>query len=132
MKIKTLVLDLDFDDLVTILADFNVYGDYWCSFIDFNEKDYDEAKTLLQLRMDDDHICREHVWAEMLMNKKPLILSTYEDDETHELTLTFDNVRLATAQLIAKGKISVDMQDWDCSDCDMIVQQAVFGEVVYG
>ena len=135
MRTKTVVLQLDFDDLVDILANFFMVGSYWCSLIDWEEKDYQEAKTLLQLRMEDEDICQEHVWAEMLFNQKPLKLSVYEkedesDPDTYELT--YGNICIAIGHLINNGRLSSDLNDWDGYDCDNIIQQAIFGDVIYG
>lgn len=130
MKIKSVVLQLDKQDLVDVLANFYMIGAYWYSLIDWEEKDYKEAKETLLITMEDDDICMEHIWAEMLINQKPLILTAYDDEEKYELT--YANICVAIGYLISNGRLSNDLEEWDSGDCDCVIQQALFGDVIYG
>lgn len=132
MKIRPIVKDLTHDDLVTILSGFNVISSYWCDFVDFDDEQYENAKQQLKLErtFEDGEICIEDVWAKMMMNGNSLTLSLC--DENYTVQLTFAQLPTAIEKAITEHGISLDIDDWDNEDCDVIIQIACFGEVIYG
>lgn len=132
MKIRPMVKELTHEDVVTILSGFNSIGDYWCSFVDFDDVEHENARHNLELErvFEDEEICIEDVWAKMLMNGGSLALSLY--DENHTVQLSFAQLPTAIEKAITEYGISLDVDDWDNEDCDIIVQCACFGEVIYG
>jgi len=98
-----------------------------CGFdnIDYDSRDYQEAKTSLIAEGKTD-LCREDIWARMLFLNKSLKLHDSEEDEDegwHDLKL--ENIL----------KQNVDwkkLEDGDFFDNDAILQIACYGEVIYG
>lgn len=128
MKAIVTLVELSFDDVVSILSGFNSYSSYWVSLVDWNNKEYDEARNKVSKRHDDESPCLEDVWAEMLFMGRKLWIS---DDEGVNHDLTLDNLKQGVIKAFDNG-ISMDIDLWDASDCDVVVQCAIFGEAIYG
>ena len=113
----------NFEHIVDLLA--NGLADI-CGIeaLDHKEEDYDYAyKDLLDLGYAEDDICREDIWAQILFNGKPLIL-TDEEGENHNLYLTdIENQHVNWEWLENNG---------DFYDNNAILQKDIFGEVIYG
>lgn len=62
--------------------------------------------------------------SEVLTRGGTLLLTDREDENVYELTLD--------KFLEAIGKVGIDFDNYDSVDADMVVQTAIFGEVVYG
>ena len=117
------------EDLVNILADAMMGCAYWCSEIDYDDNEYEEARERLKAN-GNDNICYEEVLVEMLENEKSIYFIDREDDTRSEMTL---------AKLIWGIKRNAEERPWDCdldkgdaitSDC--IIQFALFNEVLFG
>ena len=92
--------------------------------IDFDELDYKQAKQeLLDLGYEKDEICREDVWAQILFDGKPLLLTDEEDDEHKMFLKNIESQNIDWEWLEDNG---------DFYDNNAILQKAIFGEVVYG
>ena len=63
-------------------------------------------------------------YSEDLTKGGTLKLQDYETSEWHELTLE--------KFLKALGERDIDLEDYDSIDADAVIQQAIFGKVVYG
>lgn len=133
MKVKVEVLELEKDDIVSILSGFMSYSDYWCGGVDWKDEEYEEAKTreTAILEDDDDSVCIEDIMANMLLNGKSLILKDAEG-EFEDAELTLEYLKNGLNLSFKNGLISLDDSSWDASDCDIIIQNAIFNEVVYG
>jgi hypothetical protein len=55
-----------------------------------------------------------------------------EDEYTGRKTVTVDDLTKAWATCITSGNAPVDLDDWDSNYADNVLQQALFGEIVYG
>lgn len=134
MKVKVEVLELEKDDLVSILSGFMSYSNYWCGEVDWKEEEYEEAKAReIALLEDDkeDSVCIEDIMANMLLNGKSLILKDAEG-EFEDAELTLEYLKSGLNLSFKNNSISLDADDWDAADCDIIIQNAIFNEVVYG
>lgn len=133
MKVKVEVLELEKDDIVSILSGFTSYSDYWCGEVDWKDEEYAEAKAreTALLEDDDDSVCVEDIMANMLLNGKSLILKDAEG-EFEDAELTLEYLKSGINLSIKNDSISLDVDDWDAADCDIIIQNAIFNEVVYG
>ena len=67
----------------------------------------------------------------MLLNKKPVILKAAEED-FDDIELTLEKLINGINLSIKTNSLSIDNSDWDAVDCDIILQNAVFNEVIYG
>lgn len=94
------------------------------SYVDWDENDYREAKESLKQEGKTD-LCREDVWARMLVQGKALMLFDAEDEDEH-FDLTLDKI---VDQDINWRRLE---EDGDFYDNDAILQKAVFGKVIYG
>lgn len=133
MKVKVEVLEIEKDDIVLILSGFMSYSNYWCGEVSWKDEEYAEAKAreTALLEDDDDSVCTEDIMANMLLNGKSLILKDVEGEfEDKELTLV--NLLAGLNLSLKDNLISLDPDDWDAADCDIIIQNAIFNEVVYG
>lgn len=108
------------EHLSSLLA--NGLSDY-CGFVDVDyiEADYEQAdKQLIEKGFDP---CHEDVQAQMLMNGKSIVLID-EEGEAHKLTLR---------KIL---KLNVDWEklenEGDFYDNNAILQEAIYGEVIYG
>lgn len=126
------VTELNFEDVVNILSGFMETSSYWCSEVTWDDEKYSEArKRLVSTSEEPEDICFEEILAEMLMfspdNK--LIL---EDIEGEENTLTLEVILKGINTSLKSDGLSADPDDWDGEDTDCIIQNAVFGQVIYG
>ena len=123
---------LTHDEAVNFLSGVNSYSSYWCSNWDAeSEFEYRNAKQRLTQRMGEDEICFEDVLAEVLLSSHSIILT--DEEEGEEYTLTIENLKQAIGKALEDGTVSPDLEyEWDCEDCDSILQIALFGEVIYG
>ena len=132
MKLKVEVIELDKDDVINILSGFTSYFSYWCTNLDWNNIEYDLAKQAL-IKQDPENaedICREDIWAYMLMNMNTCLLLTDDEDERH--TLTLEKLFKGITMSMQNNNTSLDPDNWDASDNDMMIQNAIFGDVIYG
>lgn len=92
--------------------------------LDYDEHDYENAKMyLLSLGYEKDEICKEEIWAQILFDDKPLILTDEESDEHYMYLEDIEKQNIDWNTLENEG---------DFLDNNAIIQTAVFGEVVYG
>ena len=125
MQIKVEVLKLEHEDIVNILSGFNSYSNYWCTFLDFTRSEYDETREEIA----EEERSFEDILAKMLEKGQELYL-TDDEDQTH--TLTLEKLLKGLQITLDNGHVGIDDEDWDASDHDMIIQCAIFGEVIYG
>lgn len=127
MKLEIKVLELSHDDIVTILADCHI--SYWCQYMGLGKELYSKY------RRDDD--CREDVQSRALLNGEKMTLIDIEDDN-EKWYLTYEKLVKGVEKWICSGYGSSSdfggkfdgMQD--CYDMDMIIQFALFDDVVFG
>ena len=115
-------------DLVNILADAMSGCAYWCSDIDFDANEYDEARSRLK-EDGNENICYEDVLVEMLESGKSIYFIDCEDGSRSELTIS---------KLMFGIKLNAEQRPWDCDldngdagTVDCIIQFALFNEVVF-
>lgn len=133
MKLNVEVLELEKDDIVCILSGFSVYGGYWAT-LSWDDNEYSEAKEIERSLLDegDNVVCFEDILANMLLNGKKIIISDSEEDDYEDQELTLEKLIKGLNLSIQENRLSLDSADWDAEDCDVIVQNALFNEVVYG
>lgn len=116
------------DDIVNLLACEGGGFDYWAE-ICWNEKDYEAARNrILHRGKKDRMICYEEIVAEILEAGGKLTVYDREEDKDHELTL---DKLLTGFRLYAESMRGLNMDDFDADVADQILQNAVFGDVVY-
>ena len=123
---------LTHEEVVNFLSGVNSYSSYWCSHWEAeSDFEYRNAKQRLTQRMSEDEICFEDVMAEVLLSGHSIILA--DEEEGEEYTLTIENLKQAIGKALEDETVSQHLvEDWDCEDCDSILQIALFGEVIYG
>lgn len=104
---KTTVTQEDIDDLFDAAISSPIMHD-WCNLIEISKKPEEEYKYL----------------SDVLTRGGEFTLTVDEDDNKY--TLKLENF------LEAISKVNIDFDDYDSVDADMVVQTAIFGEVVYG
>jgi len=130
VKTEVKVLELTKDEIITILSGFNSYSGYWAR-LTYDQDIYVEARVREAKIQKDESIAWEDVLANMLLNGNILIISDAEEDfETQSLNLKklIEGVNLS----IQNNKLPMEDEDWDAQDADVIIQNAVFGEIVFG
>jgi len=132
MKLKIEVTELDKEDVVNILSGFTSYSYYWCMKIDWKDAEYKLAKKSLTEKdpKNSSSICREDVWAYMLMDMKTSLILIDDEGVKHELTL--EKMIKGITLSIQRNGTSVDSDDWDAEDNDIMIQNAIYDEVIYG
>lgn len=117
------------DDIVNLLACEGGGFDYWAEILEAGEKDYEAARNrILHRGKKDRMICYEEIVAEILEAGEKLTIYDREEDKDHELTL---DKLLTGFRLYADSMHGLNMDDFDADVADQILQNAVFGEVVY-
>ena len=126
---KTIVESLEFSDLVDLFSLFDG-ASYWVDMMDFKDEDFIQAKKDLMFHeVSDDVICREDIWAMMLQNNCSFWFYD-EEGESYELN---DAKLLKGLNLYFNSRnAKQEIEDMDAEDGDMILQYALFGEVIYG
>lgn len=105
-EIKTIqrVTAEEIDDVVTTALEGGIT--YWC----------DQATTDVDLG--------DNYLSEMLAKGATIKLHDSEEDKWHDLTID---------KLIkAMEEIRFSFEDYDAGDADQLIQQAIFGKVIYG
>ena len=109
----TVPLEVDADDLWRMIfgSEFETW-DWWYAYTNFQGGDWE-------------HHCLAEVYH-----------IDEEDDYRHTFQLRIDDIADAVSTLIREGyndiAHSLLNQDFDAGTADMVIQQACFGEVVYG
>ena len=104
IETKQTVTQEQIDDVVTTALEGGIT--YWC----------DRATTDVDLG--------DNYLSEMLTKGADIKLHDAEEDEWHTLTLG--------AFIKALGVSSFDFEQYDALDADLVVQTALFGDVIYG
>lgn len=105
--VKRTISQEDVDFLLDAALAGPVMAD-WCDLVEIGEEPTEKHSYL----------------SEILTRGGTLELTDGEDDNVYELTLD--------KFLEAIGKVGVDFENYDSVVADMVVQTAIFGEVVYG
>lgn len=105
--------------LTILLADF--HGD-WAEF-SLIDSDYEKARERLNV-CNGGCITVEDVYAESLLNGRPLIVRDIEGDG--------ESLVYAADLFAAYEKEPFDIDTYDSEDVDTVIQTAVFDEVIYG
>ena len=66
----------------------------------------------------------------MLKNGKDIVIVDNEDGESY--TLNLNKLLTGVGKAIAEHLLSFGIDDWDAADCDIAIQMAIFGEVIFG
>lgn len=118
VEIEVEVSNEDIDDIVSSALEGGI--NYWCCSAEIGEEEY----------------LGEYA-SEQISRGGTLILYDSEDDETY--VLTKENLLKGIAQAIKAGhgiswieEGKLDLCTFDAGDADLVVQYALFGEVVFG
>ncbi len=129
MKYNINITELSHDDLVSILSGADTGISYWAESMDADQEDYDKAREELIDVMGDD-ISYEDVLATVLKNGKDIVIVDNEEGESY--TLNLNKLLTGVGKAIAENLLSFGIDDWDAADCDIAIQMAIFGEVIFG
>lgn len=120
------------DDLVDILCGATGTACLWCSEIYFSDEAYATAKRkLLDAGIKENDLCYEDVLLQMLKNGDQISFYDEEDDEEYFLSW---GVFMNGIEMYMNSKYceSLDIDEWDDTDYDAVIQYAFFGELVFG
>ena len=129
MEYNINITKLTYDDLVSILSGADSGIAYWAESMDADQEDYDTAREELINDMGD-NISYEDVLATVLKKGKNIVIVDNEDGESY--TLNLNKLLTGVGKAIAEQLLSFDIDDWDAADCDVAIQTAIFGEVIFG
>jgi len=121
------------DDLICVLSGSLTGCAYWCNEIDYNQDEYSEAKINLirEKKLNASEVCYEDVLLQMLKEGKKVSYYDVEEEEYKDLTL--DKLLQAIGKHIASGNATdTDMDCWDDTDYDSVIQYALYDDVIYG
>ena len=117
----------DKEFVTTILCD-SMYDSPW-----FRVR-LDSDNAIVKSAMDNEqNKCREDVWADILMNNGTINIEDIEDEKTY--TIGLNNLKNGLVKLMIhypRNYASIMDESYDFYDVDMLMQYAVFGEVIYG
>jgi hypothetical protein len=132
MEVKIEVKKLETDELVNIISGFYHYSNYWVENLDWNADFYQEVKEDLKIKSSEEIVSFEEILVGILERKddpRSYLKITDEDDVR---VLTYDTLILGVQKAINTYGVSLDPENWDAADADMVIQCALFDEVVYG
>lgn len=72
MKAIVTLVELSFDDVVSILSGFNSYSSYWVSLVDWEDEQYHEARNNVSERHDDESFPDDWVFDEYKIDQKTI------------------------------------------------------------
>jgi hypothetical protein len=124
MEFKIELTNITKEEVSYILSGFYNYSSYWCENLDWNSDEYNriaesipkDERTIEDILA---QILEEGGWLKITDEDDTRVL--YKKDIQNGIQLSLDN-----------GLISTDPESWDANDHDIIIQYALFGEVVYG
>jgi SPX domain protein involved in polyphosphate accumulation len=132
MEVKIEVKKLETDELVNILSGFYHYSNYWVENLDWNADFYQEVKDELKTKSNEEVIAFEDILAGILERKtdeRSYLKITDEDDVR---VLTYNDIISGIQEAVNTYGVSSNPENWDAADADMIIQCALFSEVIYG
>lgn len=130
MKHKvTIIKEYDSNDLVDLLSTAMCGCSYWCSELDYEPKEYNEAKARLK-ENGNNNICYEEVLVEMLESGKSIWFCNDEEDKSYELTL--EKLLKGISQNAQERPHDCDLEMGDAETMDCIIQFALFNEIIFG
>lgn len=129
MEYNINITELSHDDLVSILSGADTGISYWAESMLVDQEDYDAAREELINDMGD-NISYEDVLATVLKKGKNIVIVDNEDGESH--TLNLNKLLTGVSKAIVEYSLGFDIDDWDAADCDIAIQMAIFGEVIFG
>jgi SPX domain protein involved in polyphosphate accumulation len=132
MEVKIEVKKLETDELVNILSGFYHYSNYWVENLDWNADFYQEVKEELKAKSSEEVVAFEEILAGILERKNDSRSHLKITDEDDVRVLTYDNIISGIQEAVNTYGVSLDPENWDAADADMIIQCALFSEVIYG
>lgn len=135
MKERTITITrkITDDDLINILCGATSTACAgWCWKVDYDSYEYAEAREqLLSVGNEERDICFEDVLLQMLKNRS--FLSFYDVEEKIWRILDMDRfIKGIELYMSSEYCSSHDIDDWDDTDFDNVIQYSFFGEIVYG
>lgn len=123
--------------LTTALQYFQESLQGWEHIAEIDGKTYRKAKEQLlkkkKYQHPDEQICREDVWAQMILKGKGIKIVDEQDDSEFVI---FDakrfNENIAKCESLHIVKLLDGNADYDFYTTDDILQSLIFGEVIYG
>ena len=121
------------DDLVNILCGATSTAcSGWATELDWDDDCYSEAREMLiGSGRKVNNICMEDVLLQLLKMGNDLRFWDDEDEEWHELDME-KLINGIESYMNSEYCESVDIDDWDDTDFDAVIQYALFDELVYG
>lgn len=150
MKTKTIITEINHDDLVNLFSTAIYGSDYFVVV----KKGDDYYGTELE----DENDCREDTWAKILLAGKPVYVLDYYSESEEEAygvlphkwdrncgamkyTITIDDIKNGIQKALDNGGwdakcafdlINDDSCDLDFTEADNLLQIITFGEAIYG
>lgn len=105
--------------------------------IDYNEKDYREAKASLKALLkagtiEKQDICLEDVWMEILRMGNKLTFINSEDEDRKIVSITIKDVYKRLPKVSIRRIADMVTGDDDAYTADAILQTVFYGEILYG
>lgn len=133
MKFRVTVEELTFDDIETLLADGLTPSEYFK--VDTDASHYNDYRDV-KYQGDPDKMTFEGVLASILLDNKPIhILDVGDDDGAKYHELTLEKLKEAFNTCLEKDSetfANIVTENYDFYDVDILLQFAIFGEIVYG
>lgn len=103
---------------------------YYDLELDWDEADYNAAKTKLGNEQPGIMVCYEDVLMEMLRNGKTLWVVDNNDEERHPITLELIHERVQLTPI--KHLMDAINEDGDATTADCIIQTVIYKDVIFG
>lgn len=125
MSVKAIVADKDF--LVGFLADV-AYNSYWARF-----GTHQDTPTEVRKNAKANNVCREEIWADVLLNGGFLRVEDREDGKEYKVSLKdvekgFKRLMFMYPRIYA----NIMTKESDFYDVDALLQCIVFKDIIYG
>lgn len=132
MKFKVTVEELTFEDLETLLSDGLTPSENFK--VDCDASHYDDYRDV-NYQGDPDNMTFEGVLSSILLDNKPIQIIDVGNDDVKYYELTLEKLKEAFNTCLEKDSetfANIVTENYDYYDVDILLQFAIFGEIVYG
>ena len=127
----TITKEITDGNLIKILHSATRVGYYWFTDIKYNIKSYNDAKNkLIEICKNNYNVSYEDVLLKMLKNGN--VITFYDSERDKEYNLSLDVLIKGIEYYMSFDDYSsMDMDEWDDTDYDSVIQYAFFGKIVF-
>ena len=134
MNIKVKVEELTNDQIISILSSMSSSIYHWARKMSTWPMEYEKAEKLYnQSIYSSGNPTYEDVLLYVLKSGGKLLIELYEKENgKDEYFLTLEGIKEGLSKGISNGHIGTSIDRWDANDYDVVIQYALFGQVIFG